>query len=382
MQTIAIFSGYYLPHLGGVERYTYNLAKKLNGMGYKIIIITSRYNKDLKEVEEAEYAKIVRLPTYKIVSERYPINKPNKRCKELLEIVKKENINSVIIQTRFWTTSYIAAKFIQKNDIPACLIEHGSTHFTVNNKVLDFFGEIYEHQLTNSIKKRVKDYYGVSKRCTEWLKHFDIEAKGVFYNSVNTDEIEKYSKYINKDTGKIVLTYTGRMIEEKGVLRLINAFKNLDKKYPNLELNLAGDGPILEKVIQDNKKIANIKILGKISHEEVLKLLARTNIFVNPSHFSEGLPTTILEAGMMKCAVVATPMGGTVEIISNEEFGYICGFETEEIQDKIEKIINDRNKMVNMGINIERKVKEEFSWNVTAKKIANTIKYNKRGRKK
>ena len=51
MQTIAIFSGYYLPHLGGVERYTYNLALKLKKMGYKIIIITSRYNKDLKEID-------------------------------------------------------------------------------------------------------------------------------------------------------------------------------------------------------------------------------------------------------------------------------------------------------------------------------------------
>ena len=376
MQTIAIFSGYYLPHLGGVERYTYNLAQKLKKMGYKIIIITSRYNEDLKEIEETDYAKIVRLPTYKIVSERYPINKQNKRCKELLEIVKKENINSAIIQTRFWTTSYIASKFVEKNNIPACLIEHGSTHFTVNNKILDFFGEIYEHQLTNSIKKRVKDYYGVSKKCTEWLKHFNIEAKGVFYNSVNTEEIEKYNKYIKKSAEKIVITYTGRMIEEKGVLRLIEAFKNLEKKYNNLELNLAGDGPILEKIIQDNKNIASIKVLGTISHEEVLKLLGRTNIFVNPSHFSEGLPTTILEAGMMKCAVVATPMGGTVEIISDENIGYICGFETDEIQDKIEKIINDKEKMKKMGINIEKKVKEEFSWDVTAKKIANTIKYS------
>ena len=32
--------------------------------------------------------------------------------------------------------------------------------------------------------------------------------------------------------------------------------------------------------------------------------------------------------------------------------------------------------MKNMGINIEKKVKEEFSWDVTAEKIANTIKYN------
>ena len=139
---------------------------------------------------------------------------------------------------------------------------------------------------------------------------------------------------------------------------------------------MAGDGPILEKIIQDNKNITNINILGKVSHEEVMKLLGKTNIFVNPSHFSEGLPTTILEAGMMKCAVVATPMGGTTEIITNEDVGYICGFETEEIQEKIEKVIKNKEKMKNMGINIEKKVKEEFSWDVTAKKIANTIKYN------
>lgn len=375
MQTIAIFSGYYLPHLGGVERYTYNLAKRLKNMGYKIIIVTSRYDKSLKEIEETGYAKIFRLPTYKIVSGRYPINKQNKRCKELLEMVKKENINSAIIQTRFWTTSYIASKFISKNNIPACLIEHGSTHFTVNNKILDFFGEKYEHILTNSIKKRVKDYYGVSKKCTEWLKHFNIEAKGVFYNSVNSEEIEEYSKFINKDTGKINITYTGRMIEEKGVLRLIDAFKNLNEKYDNLELSLAGEGPILEKIIQENKDIKNIHILGKISHDEVMKLLGRTNIFVNPSHFSEGLPTTILEAGLMECAVVATPMGGTTEIISDDSLGYICGFETQEIQEKIEKLINEPEIVKDMSIKIKQKVKEQFSWDITAKKIAETIKY-------
>ena len=375
MQTIAIFSGYYLPHLGGVERYTYNLAKRLKNMGYKIIIVTSRYDKSLKEIEETGYAKIFRLPTYKIVSGRYPINKQNKRCKELLEMVKKENINSAIIQTRFWTTSYIASKFISKNNIPTCLIEHGSTHFTVNNKILDFFGEKYEHILTNSIKKRVKDYYGVSKKCTEWLKHFNIEAKGVFYNSVNSEEIEEYSKFINKDTGKINITYTGRMIEEKGVLRLIDAFKNLNEKYDNLELSLAGEGPVLEKIIQENKDIKNIHILGKISHDEVMKLLGRTNIFVNPSHFSEGFPTTILEAGLMECAVVATPMGGTTEIISDDSLGYICGFETQEIQEKIEKLINKPEIMKDMSIKIKQKVKEQFSWDITAKKIAETIKY-------
>ena len=167
------------------------------------------------------------------------------------------------------------------------------------------------------------------------------------------------------------------MIEEKGVPRLIEAFKNLDSKYENLELDLAGDGPILEKIIQENKDVKNIKVLGKISHQEVMELLGKTNIFVNPSHFSEGLPTTILEAGMMKCAVVATPMGGTTEIITDDNIGYICGFETSEIQEKIEKIINDKEKMKKLGTNIKEKVEKDFSWNTTAKKIATTIKYSK-----
>ena len=167
------------------------------------------------------------------------------------------------------------------------------------------------------------------------------------------------------------------MIEEKGVLKLIEAFKKLEKKYGNLELNLAGAGPILEKIETENKEEKNIHILGKISHDEVLKLLGKTTIFVNPSAFSEGLPTSILEAGIMNCAVVATPMGGTTEIISSDDIGYICGFKTDEILEKIEKLINNKEKIEKLSMNINQKVKEQFSWDITAKKIAETIKYKK-----
>lgn len=373
MKTVAIFSAYYLPHLGGVERYTYNLAKKLKERGYKIVIVTSQYEEQLSEIEETEYAKIYRLPTYKIASNRYPINRQNKRCKELLKMVADEKIDSVILQTRFWITSYIGAKFAKKNNLPAYVIEHGSAHFTVNHKILDFFGAIYEHILTNLIKKNVKNFYGVSQKCNEWLKHFKIDAKGVFYNSVDADAMKEYQKYINKSEDKLRITFIGRMIEEKGVLRLIEAFKKLNDQYENLELNLAGDGPILERVKEENKNVENINILGKISHEEAIQLLGKTSIFVNPSHFSEGLPTTILEAGMMECSVVATPMGGTTEIISSDDIGYICGVDTEEIQEKIEKLILHQDEIKKLGKNIKAKIEKEFSWDVTANKIVNTI---------
>lgn len=375
MKTIAIFSGYYLPHVGGVERYTHNLSKKLSEMGYKVIIITSRYNKELKEIEETQFAKIYRLPTLNIVSEIYPIIIQNKRCKELLKMVEEEKINSTIIQTRFWLTSYIGSKFVKKNELPACLIEHGTSHFTVHNKFLDFFGHIYEHILTKAVKKNIKNYYGVSKKCTEWIKHFDIEADGVFYNSIDTDEVEKYEQYINKDNEKTIITYVGRMLTEKGVLNLIEAFKTINEKYPNTELHLAGDGELFNQINKENSGNENIKILGKLDHSDTLKLLAKTNIFVNPS-FSEGLPTTVLEAGIMECAVVATPVGGTTEIITSNEIGYICGFKPDEIQEQIEKLIKNKQEQTKLGKNIKQKVANEFSWQKTTEKIVNTINFH------
>lgn len=374
MKKIAIFSGYYLPHLGGVERYTYNLANKMKQMGYEIVIVSLRYDDSLEEVEQLDYAKIYRLPTHKLFVERYPIVNNNSHCKKMLKMIEEENIDSIILQTRFWTSSYIGSKFATKNNIPVCLIEHGSTHFTVNNKILDFFGAIYEHKLTNAIKKNVKDFYGVSKKCVQWLKHFDIEAKGVFYNSINTEEAQVYSSNIQKDSEKISITYVGRLIPEKGVLKLISIFKDLQKKY-NIELNIAGQGPLLDKIKQDNKDNINIHILGMLSHDEVMNLLAKTDIFINPSSFPEGLPTTILEAGIMECAVVATPMGGTAEILENENIGLICGFEENEIKEKLVELLNDKDKREKLSKNIKKQVIEKFSWNATAKKVVNTIKF-------
>ena len=80
---------------------------------------------------------------------------------------------------------------------------------------------------------------------------------------------------------------------------------------------------------------------------------------------------------MMECAVVATPMGGTAEIITSDDIGYISGFKTEEIQEKIEKLIKNKEEIKKLAKNIKTKLKEEFSWKTTSNKIAKTIKYTK-----
>lgn len=374
MKKIAIFTGYYLPHTGGVERYVCNLAKELNKQNNEVLIITTKYEKSLKEIEDLGYAKIYRFPICSLFSSRYPILKNNKEYRKLIKKLEEEKIDSIILNTRFYLISLIGAKFAKKQNIPACVIEHGSTHFTVYNRLLDSLGHFYEHTITDIMKFLVKDYYGVSLKCNEWLTHFGIKAKGVFYNCIDENEYEAYklSNYEKCKEEKIIVSYVGRMIKEKGILEIIDAYEELKEK-DNIQLIIAGDGPLL-KELQNKKLNENILIPGRLNHDEVMGLLNKTDIFVHPS-FSEGLSTSILEAGLMKCAIVATPAGGTAEVINKKELGIICKPTVESIKNGLEYYLKNEEERKKVGENLHKIVKENFTWKVMAKDIADEIKY-------
>lgn len=368
MKTVAFFSGYFLPHTGGVERYTYNLAKRLKQHGIRVIIVTTKYVEELKEIEDLGYAIVYRLPIYKVFSSRYPIIKKNRKYQEMMEKLQNENIDFCMLNTRFQLTSLVGAKFAKKHQIPMCLIEHGTSHFTVYHKILDFFGHMYEHLLTHHMKRYVKEFYGVSKACCKWLEHYKIKAKGVLYNAIDEKEYDLYQEQVKKNNNKIRILFAGRLIKDKGILLLVEAYQNLQKKYTNIELTIVGDGPLYNELKEDKQ----LSLLGKLEHEEMMKQYAKADIFINPS-YSEGLPTTVLEAGLMKCAVVATNVGGTSELIEDGKQGLLCKPEVFDITEKLEVLIKDETLRKTLGENLHKKIKEQFSWERTTKQILDII---------
>jgi len=366
MKKIGIFTGFFLPHLGGVERYTDKLSEQLQKLGYEIVIITSNHD-NLEYIEEDKY-KIYRLPIYNLLKQRYPLPKNDKEYKKLRKQIEDENFDYIICNTRFYLNTLFGVKLGKKKHIPVLLIEHGSSHFSVNNKMLDYFGGIYEHFLTNLIKKDVNGFYGVSNRCNEWLKHFKINAKGVFYNSIDKTCYKKFcnKKYKQDFKDKIVITYAGRVIREKGVYLLLDAFSKLADKYKNIVLVVAGDGPILDE-LKEKYKNPRIYFEGKLSYDEIMPLYNVTDIFVHPSMFPEGLPTTILEAGIMKCAIIATDRGGTTEVINNKKFGLIVEENMEDVYRKMKYLLDNPKEIEVFKENIHNRIMNDFVWEETAK---------------
>ena len=363
---IALFTGYYYPHLGGVEKYNSALAKELLELGYNPIVITSNYNND-KNFEIINGITILRLPVYSIFSKRYPIIKFSKEYKILMQKLNEFNIIAIIVNTRFYLTSHIGANFGKRKSIPVYLIEHGSNYVTLNNKIIDFFANRYEDILTFFIKKKINGFYGVSNACAKWLNHFNIKASGVWYNSIDCSQnVPSRIKH-----NGINFMYAGRIISQKGIENILDAFSELEKKYNNINLYIAGDGEKLKEYKQ-NFVSKRIKFLGNLDYEKLKKYYLKTDVFLCPSLYPEGLPTSILEAGLMGCAVITTDAGGTTEII-NKNNGIIVEKNKESLYSAMEFLINNEDRIKELSKKLNSDVKRFFSWEMSTKKILKDI---------
>lgn len=370
-----IFAAQFLPHTGGVERYTYNLAKKLIERGNEVTVVTSNVG-DYADFEKMDGIRIYRMPTWCFMNGRFPVLKPNRKLRKMHRKIFNVKYDTFIIQTRFYFHS-LYGMFMAKKQRATCItIDHGTGHMLTGNKAADKIGEVYEHLLTKVETCFCRQFYGVSGESVKWLKHFGIRARGIMYNSVDFDGI--VDLYQNTDIDyradykvpeqAVVVTYTGRLVREKGSLTLIEAVKELKKEFPELYLFIAGDGEIQKEVEAAQNEY--IYALGKIDFEHIIALLKGTDIFCLPTEYPEGFPTSTLEAMACKCFPVVTPRGGARELIPASEFGCVMENGSKEVLKRhLKKVLNMKEERKTVAENAYDRVKKHFTWDNVADKV-------------
>ncbi|MEG2286096.1 MAG: glycosyltransferase family 4 protein [Eubacterium sp.] len=381
-RTYCLFSANYLPNIGGVERYTYNLAKYLIKRGNRVIVVTSNVF-SLKTHEMCGKIEIYRLPCYNLLKGRFPVIKGNKEFHEISKKLKSIPIDLIIVNTRFYVHSLYGVWLANQIKVKSIVIEHGTGHLTIKNRVMDKIGQGFEHFHTKLVKHYCKDFYGVSEACNKWSAHFGIQSKGVLYNAVDLVEINELldqtkENYRNKyliDQEDVIITFTGRLVKEKGILNLIEAIKkiNQNKKFnPKVHLFIAGTGPLLERISEMLED--NIYLLGQLNFVGVIALLKESDIFCLPSE-SEGFPTSVLEAVACHCYIVTTERGGAKELIISDEYGCILkNNSTEVLMDTILKLINQKEYRENTIKLSYKRLEKYFTWDTTANNVESLLK--------
>lgn len=369
------FSAQFLPHMGGVENYTYNISKKLIEYGHQVTVVTSNTTKS-PSIEIYEGINVFRLDCYNLLNGRFPIYKKNKIFRDIFKRLDQQNYDFCIINTRFYFHSLLGAKYTYKRSIPRIVIDHGTSHLTVHNKLLDYMGEKFEHYLTWQLKKYCKNYYGVSKASSKWLEHFGIKSQGEIYNAIDLDRINEIKKHCDNEMFRskllipedsILVAYTGRLVKEKGIVQLVKSIQRWNEESENpVYLCLAGDGPLLQfiKDLNDNFIIS----LGRLSFEQVIELLNASDIFALPSD-SEGFSTSLLEAATCKVYIFTTNRGGAKELLLTEDYGTVIEQNSEnEVYKGLCNSIHNFHQKKATDIVYER-LENNFTWTISTKKI-------------
>ena len=121
-KTIVFFNGVYLPHLGGVERYTFELANRLKD-AYNIYIVTSN-TENLAPISIENGIKIFRLPTRKLLKNRLPSLKKSEEYKALISEIENLEIDHIIINTRFYETTFLGLDLARLKNLTPIIIDH------------------------------------------------------------------------------------------------------------------------------------------------------------------------------------------------------------------------------------------------------------------
>jgi len=367
MKRLLIFAAYYYPHVGGYEKNVHELNKRLVALGYEVNVVTCNSDKSpVKEMRDGVH--IYRLPAWNALGGTYPIPKLTPTTCKILRRLSREKFNLVHTQTRFFITSFMGFVFAKIKKLPLVHTERGTRHSVTSNKLLEAIGKTYDHTLGSMIVRRALKNIGVSQAACDFIRHLGAKNPIVIHNGINTRFFKKTPSDVRRRMGLegvVVITFVGRIIYAKGIHDLIDAFAQVKKQLPSTKLLIVGDGPYLEQL----KKLANqagcgsdIFFLGQKDQKEVIDILSVSDIFVNPS-YSEGLPTSVMEAASIGLPIVATDVGGTREIIEHGKSGIIIEpGQPSKITEALLSLIHNHQMASELGAAAKRRLRQKFDW--------------------
>lgn len=165
-------------------------------------------------------------------------------------------------------------------------------------------------------------------------------------------EVVEEAKNLKKE-GIFTFVFVGRIVRDKGINELVEAFTKLYNKYPHVRLLLVGKyetelGPLKKETMDKINTLSSIEAVGPKYGDDLLACYAASDCFVFPS-YREGFPNTVLEAGAMELPSIVTDINGSREIIVDGENGVIIpSKDINALYSAMEQMLIDNEKRMYM----------------------------------
>ena len=296
------------------------LLKELKLEGYEIVAVSSP-GEELNELAEREGVRIISVPMERRIS---PL-KDIKSLWQMYRVMRHEKPDMVHSMTpKAGMVTMVAAKVAR---VPV--------------RIHTFTGLVFP--TSTGLKRRILMF-------TDWLTcacatHIIPEGEGVKADLLNNKITKKDIRVLGhgnirgidlehfkpephkaptKESG-FSFVFIGRLVGDKGINELVDAFSRLNKEYPETRLVLVGPeeekiDPILPETAEEINRNQAIEAVGK--QNDVRPFFALADALVFPS-YREGFPNVVIEAGAMGLPSIVTDINGSREIIIDGENGII-----------------------------------------------------------
>lgn len=349
---------------GGYEKQAFSLSRHLKRKGLGVFILTNKRGKDAASFEDREGIVIRRIlpPPGKSLQYGFALFRAFLsffiRFGEEFDLIHAHaltpaSVLGMLIGKAFGKKSLIKIategdleKFVHSplftHRVPMKLLKHADCCISISNSIKEelLFGGVPSRKIFST-------FNGVD---TEVFKPLDAEGSSRKKGSLSLPH-------------KMIVTFVGRFVHRKGIDVLLRAWGRVVSGRPDAHLILIGFGDEeagLRDLARNIKIEESVTFLGEITN--VIDYLQASDLFVIPSR-KEGNPNTLLEASACGLPVVATSIGGIVEVVKDGQSGVLVPSDDEEaLAGKILLLLGDEEYRMKLAENARSEALSRFSF--------------------
>jgi len=315
-------------NVGGTARYISQLAEELPKQGIEIYIATGYVQGAEIEDNQAQFGKILRIPSLGRAVNPVKDLKAHNQLKQIIKDIKPDIIHSHTFKAGFLVR-------IGKTKVPVIHTYHG--HLLDDPEFRGLKSRVII-MLERKLAKKSARLVSVGKNVGTELQLHGIGIESQFVNippGVTALKITPRAQaFQNLGITDDSMPTVGWIARVTGVKNPIMALE-VAREIPNVHFIMAGGGDLLEMI--KTQAPPNVSVLGWSKAED---LIGASNIIFSTSE-NEGMPIALIEAQMAGVPVVATNVGSVGEVIENGATGFVTNNELQEITTQLRKLILD-----------------------------------------
>jgi teichuronic acid biosynthesis glycosyltransferase TuaC len=264
---------------------------------------------------------------------------------------------------------YASMKLSKELKVPFVVTIHGHDFYGTinkNSKCRRALNEVLSH--TNKIITVSNELKNIG------IKNFKINNKtavignGIPLMKIINNNQRNWQEKVNK---KITLLSVSYLIKRKAIDYNLRAFSKLSRKYPNLKYIIVGDGIERKNLefLSEELGISNkVEFLGMLSHDDVMRYMAKADIFSLPS-WNEAFGVVYIEAMAHGKPVIGCKGEGIEDFVEDGKTGLLVKLkDVDSLTQAIDYLLSNPDEAKAMGERARKMVLENYTWEKNAVK--------------